>query len=88
MADGELQSHMPCTEVRSAYLPLVCMRTHDLHMDGYAVRLYMEHFARVNCYLFLDTAGGECVITMPSDPDPILVCDDCMINEDTDDFER
>jgi hypothetical protein len=39
MVDGELQSRMPCTDVRSAYMPLVRMRTHDLHIDGYAIGL-------------------------------------------------
>jgi hypothetical protein len=57
-------------------------------MDGYAVRLYVEYLSRVYCYLFLDTAGGECVITMPSDPESILVSDVHETNEDTDDLER
>jgi hypothetical protein len=88
MVDGELQSRMPCTDVRSAYMPLIRMRTHDLHIDGYAVRLYVEYFSRVYCYLFLDTTGGECVITMPFVPEPILVSDVHETNEDADDVVR
>jgi hypothetical protein len=88
MVDGELQSRMPCTDVRPAYMPLVRMRTHDLHIDGYAIGLYFEYLPRISCYLFLDTAGGECVIIMPFVPEPILVSDVHETNEDADDVVR